>query len=398
MKNVLTIGAFNDPNVSEENYKMCADSGINFIVMNRGRTTEKTLEALSYAEKFGLKCIVNIHENPHLLECKELLNYKSFIGFHVYDEPIVDDYEKIKAQIEPLAEKFGEDKLFFVNLYPDQWDQNTSKLHAKDYPDYVDRYCKEILLNVKGKRVLSVDSYPLMYAYDGSGRDVLDGRHLEIYELFAEKAREYNAEFHIYLQTMSYGKFHRRPTIEDMYFQFFTAFAYGAKSMTHFCYYTPGGTCEDFLTTDYAMVYKSDKPTEIYYFVKKVNAEMQQFADLVLESTWVQTAFIEGNTSFDEYEGKNYLRHRTDKVNGISSITAEYEAIVGELDYNDDKMYIAVNFTNPCHKKKNTIKMSFTSWEKAIIHSIKGNKEVLLNNGLLEYTLDIGEGIFITRG
>lgn len=197
----LLIGAFNDPNISDENYRLYAESGLNFMIMNRNRPKEKILEGLAYAEKYGISCIVNVQEDESLFYSDEYAKYKSFAGFHIFDEPIVDDFDGIKAKIKPFEKRFP-NKLFFVNLWPDQWDQNISKLKAADYPNYVDRFCFEILKNVSGERVLSVDSYPLMYAYDGSGKDVIDGRHLEILELFAKKAKEYDAILHLYIQTM----------------------------------------------------------------------------------------------------------------------------------------------------------------------------------------------------
>ena len=397
MEKKLIIGAFNDPNVSEENYKLFAESGLNFLMMNRKRPKEQILEALSYAEKFGVSCIVNLQADESLLDCEELKKYKSFAGFHVFDEPIVDDFEGIKAKIPRIAEKFP-DKLFFVNLWPDQWDKNISKLHASDYPNYVDRFCFEVLSEIQGERILSVDSYPLMYAYDGSGRDMLDGRHLETLELFARKAKEYNAIFHLYIQTMSYGKWHRKPAIEDMYFQFFVGMAYGAKRFSHFCYYTPGGSCEDFSTKDYAMVAKNDEPTDIYYFVKQVNLDMQKFAAFVLTATWVQTAFIEGRTSFDEYDGKLYLRDRKDKVNGIDKIESEYEAIVGELEYRGEMAYVAVNFTNPCHRKANNVKLHFSAWDRVCVQTVSGEQSIALQDGIMNLSLDVGQGAVITRG
>ena len=397
MKEKLIIGAFNDPNVSEENYKLFAESGLNFVIMNRKRPKEQIFEALAYAEKLGLSCIVNLQVDESLLECEELNNYKSFAGFHVFDEPIVDEFQGIKAKIQPIAKRFP-NKLFFVNLWPDQWDKNISKLHASDYPNYVDRFCFEVLSNVQGERVLSVDSYPLMYAYDGSGRDMLDGRHLETLELFARKAKEYNAIFHLYMQTMSYGKWHRKPTMEDMYFQFFVGMAYGVKRFSHFCYYTPGGSCADFAPKDYAMVAKNDEPTDIYRFVKQVNFDMQNFAEFILNAAWVQTAFIEGETSFDEYEGKLYLRDRKEKLNGIERIESEYEAIVGEFDYHGEKAYVAVNFTNPCHKKTDSIKLHFTDLEKVCVQTVWGEETVALKDGVLELRLDCGHGAVIKKG
>lgn len=396
MKEKLIIGAFNDPNVSEENYKLFAESGLNFVIMNRRRPKEQIFEALAYAEKLGLSCIVNLQADESLLDCQELNNYKSFAGFHVFDEPIVDEFEGIKAKMELIAKQYP-DKLFFVNLWPDQWDKNISKLHASDYPNYVDRFCFEVLSKLQGERVLSVDSYPLMYAYDGSGRDMLDGRHLETLELFARKAKEYNAIFHLYIQTMSYGKWHRKPTMEDMYFQFFVGMAYGAKRFSHFCYYTPGGSCADFAPKDYAMVAKNDEPTDIYHFVKQVNFDMQKFAEFILRSSWVQTAFLEGKTSFDEYEGKLYLRDRKDKLNGIERMESEYEAIVGEFDYYGEKAYVAVNFTNPCHKKTNSIKLHFVNCQKVCVQTVLGEETLALQDGVLHLSLDCGHGAVIRK-
>lgn len=391
----LLIGAFNDPNISEENYRLFAESGCNFMIMNRNRPEEKIIEGLRLAEKFEISCLVNVQENERLFDSEEYKKYKSFAGFHVFDEPIVDDFDGIKAKINPFEKRFP-NKLFFVNLWPDQWDQNISKLHAADYPNYVDRFCFEILKNISGKRVLSVDSYPLMYAYDGSGRDVLDGRHLEILELFARKAKAYDAALHLYIQTMSYGKWHRKPTIEDIYFQFFVGIAYGAKMFSHFCYYTPGGTCEDFSAKDYAMVYKNDQPTDIYDFVKTVNGKMQEFSDFILNSTWRETAFIEGKIPFDEYEGKLYLRSRKDKLDGIE-VESEYETIIGEFDYHGEKAYVIVNFTNPCHKKSSRVKITFPSKSKARVQTASGYKEVLLKDGVLQTELPCGQGAVITE-
>jgi hypothetical protein len=103
-------------------------------------------------------------------------------------------------------------------------------------------------------------------------------------------------------------------------------------------------------------------------------------------------------TGADFYEGKLYLRDRKEKLNGIERMESEYETIVGEFDYCGEKAYVAVNFTNPCHKKTNSIKLYFTDLEKVFVQTVLGEETVALKDGVLELRLDCGQGALIRKG
>lgn len=394
MQKELLIGGFNDPNVSYENYRLLADSGIDFVLINRGKkNSEQVFELLKYAEEFGVSVLIDVKESPERFGIEEFKKFKSFAGFHIFDEPITDDFQDIADKIKPFEDKFGKDKLFFVNLWTDQWDSCAKKLHATDYQNYIDRFCNEVLSKINGKRILSVDSYPLMLTENET--DILDNRHLEVLEKIAESAKKFNAQSHLYIQTMGYGKYHRSPSLDDIRFQFFVGLAYGFKKFTHFCYYTPGGTCSDFDKKDYAMVYKDDTPSDIYYFAKEANAELKVLSKVFLPLEWERTRFIDGNNSFFEYLGKEYLRHGKGAIKGVKNISSEYESIIGEFNGKGKPAYVLVNFTNPCYGKTNTVSVEFDNINKVVLYYRDKTERLSLKDNKLIVYLRSGEGVII---
>jgi len=394
--NRMMIGAFNDPNPSFENYRLLKESGINTVFVNRKKTKEQMLDILTWADELDLNIFVDVQDHEDFFLDEDIIKHRSFIGHHIYDEPVKDDFPKIQSFVDKFNDKFNDDKIFYVNLCCDQWDSCKKKLGFNSYYEFVEEHIKNTLLKLKGRKILSVDSYPLMHDYNDL-HECLDNRHLEILELFQMMANKYNLETHLYIQTMAYGKFHRKPEMNDMRFQFFVGFAYGFKQFTHFCYYTPGGiSSNEFdIKKDYAMVYKNDELSDIYYFVKEANAEAQIFYKVIKNFKWVRTSFIDGTISFNEYKGKEYLRDGYGKISGLSRVVSTFESIIGEFDNDNKKAYIVVNYTDPFQNKENDIEINFENNVDLEIHIINKTMNISCLNEPLKIHLKPGEGAII---
>jgi len=386
---VMTIGAFNDPYVSLEAYTDLANCGINRIIVNKTRTHSQVLKILGFCDELGIDALILAEINNKTLNNNDYMTHESFAGINLKDEPIATDYPVIQSKIEIFEENYP-GKLFYVNLFPDPVD-NVQKLKTDTYEEYVELYCKEILSNLSGEKILSYDIYPV--EKNSLGENTLDSRFLYNNELIARYAKEYDASASTYIQAMGFGR-RRKPTLSSINFQVYNSLAFGFSSFYYFCYYTPGPNSE-FTDEDYAIVDRECKKTEVYDYVKSMNEELFLFDNIYLRYTWQETIPVYGKVENDPQFCLCQMENQNSKTGSITKATAEYDAVVGYFLKGNNEAYMVSNFNDPANEVNNKIELTFKENREVTVYldGIPTKMNIVNNKLILE--LAPGEGAFI---
>ena len=385
---VMKIGTFNDPFVTKEAYEKLAESGINWVVVNKTRTHSQVLKVLDYCDELDIDVLVMSKINNKTLNNNEYMEHKSFAGINMQDEPVLSDFTKLAEMVNTIEEKYP-GKLAYSNLFPDP-ESNVAKLGTETYEQYIDEFCKQVLGEMNEKKVLSFDIYPLETIL---GEHTVQSRYCSNLELIAKYAKQYNAEPHVYLQSICYAN-RRIPTLEDLNFQVYCAFAFGYRALNWFAYYTPGPSAE-FKETDIGIVDRDGNPTELYDRVKAMNEEIFKFDGVYLSYIWDETIPVYGKEESDDQFSLSRMENQNETVEGVSKIVATYDALVGRFERDGDTAYMVTNFREPRKEEGNEVTLTFEKAKKVKVWINGEAKEISLNNHKLTLSLPAGEGAFV---
>ena len=156
------------------------------------------------------------------------------------------------------------------------------------YRQYVDRFFQET-----GLDHICFDEYPFRKEY------IISGNVLRGYPILAEACKKYGAELHSIMQSMGWITKDRmicRPVIEsDMYWQTNVGMGFG---VTEFAWYTYmpkaqfGNDLGNYDGMNGASFLNNDgSKTNLYHYTKRIMAEMQKFAPVVLKYNY-ENAYI----------------------------------------------------------------------------------------------------------
>lgn len=385
---VMKIGAFNDPFVNENAYKLMADCGINRIIVNKTRSHSQVLKILGYCEQLNMDAIILAGINNKVLYNNDYMNYKSFAGVDIYDEPSYDQYVAFSEKI-PTFEATYPGKIFYSNLFPDP-ETNYGKLGTDTYEEYVEGFCENVLSKLSGEKILSVDIYPLETI---RGEHTVQSRYLPNLEVIAKYAKQYEAEPQVYLQSICYAD-RRVPSQTDIDFQVYTSLAFGYRSLKWFTYYTPGPSGE-FLETDFGIVDREGNPTELYDRVKSVNEEIFKFDDVYLSYSWDETIPVYGNQEPDEQLSLSRMENQNSSTGHIASVESTYDALIGKFSRGSKKAYMVTNFREPRSEGNNTVTLTMPNVKKVKVWLNGDPQEMEVVNNLLVLELPAGEGAFV---
>ncbi len=416
----MQIGAWVAPNIqkdengdykyiTESHYQDIADSGINVIyALYEAFDFNATMEALDMAEAAGIGYYVRDSSIGSLFQDvfdaqgepiqddvdadfelfkNRVAAYKdhpAFKGHLIFDEPGAALYDWLGLYHQYYKE-YLPDKDFYVNLLPtyssiDQRDDRT-------YGEYIDEY-----INKVNPEFLSYDHYPLMLFYE---EPVLTDDYLFNLELIAEKTKEADIPFWLFIQTIGYttisGTQTRRPEEDDIRWQVAVSMAYGVQGIQHFCYWTPGGNGNESFTT--AMIDREGNKTDLYEAASKVNHEVLNYDHVYLDFTWEGTMTVpkgEENVNF------RMLANNLSEHERVKDVDVEEDAIIGTFkDSKGNDGFMVVNYTDPALDKSNKVTITFKDAKKAIVYE-KGFKKVIdLKRGKLTLNLESGEGRFV---
>jgi len=100
--------------------------------------------------------------------------------------------------------------------------------------DYLTKFCTEVLPSIQGRKILSTDVYALKKTV--FNENVIDDRWVERLSTYGWFAKEYDCDFHFFLQSYSAGNERDIVDKADLTFQVYTDMAFGVNAFSWFTY------------------------------------------------------------------------------------------------------------------------------------------------------------------
>lgn len=403
------IFADRPPTPNEKHLSVYKDAGFNYYVMteddyeftdDKGNITAKYAEGLNVCDELGLKVLVrNFRDDPDyfvnptggIKTNKDYLgNYISYFlpernittqlqsfpavaGYYMADEPT---YTKI-SELTKLVDwynSYGNNTLFHINMTGSVL--GTGLMEGHSYSEFITHYADTILKKVNGPKTLSVDFYPLMEESDGD--KYLQKEILSDYMVIANKVKELNANLSgdnkvitnycmqtFYSDAAGWG-WRDLVAENDVTFQTYLATAFGAKAFEYYMYRG--------MNSDTAIVEAlSQDPRPMYYWVQSANAEMQEFAPVILPFEWNGVRAYEGKQLGDPMNAQAFELIKDcqlEKFTFISDVYARLDTLVSEhFDEDGNKAYLVMNYTEPTFNQTNYVTLTLNGAKQAVIYN-----------------------------
>ena len=406
--------------MSEEAFVQYKDAGFNVLSFTnhdeQPRSSEnqyyigskRTLEALKLCKKVGLDAYIaygdswfnRANEGDEYFDNKPFSTYdyyqeyKDIIkGVHIKDEPNKENLPPYYSK-ELIADfkKVYPNAHYMINLIP-----QTAGSHIygyETYSDLVSDYAKNIMSQFDTSYI-SLDFYPFHTI-----AITPDYYILENYELIAKTAKEYNGKKTFILQAGTGLEFEETLSEGDMRWQVYTALGFGADNLQYYCYSVP----EDREYNCCMLEPDNKTPSELYYYVKDLNYEIQSFASVILSYDWDETVGVSGSEEttyrvatleMDE----NFNKREFKKAKYLFSAQGSHDMIISRFESEQyGEGYMFVNFA--ARENANTITATFKECDAVAIYGGKGYTGVpkvieLDEIGNVAINLEYGDGVFI---
>lgn len=191
-------------------------------------------------------------------------HHPALAGYLLRDEPSVGDFATLAAARDAL-EAVDPAHWSYVNLLPTY--ANATQLGCATYPEHVRRFMLEFRPDI-----LSYDHYSILEG------DRLRGDYFQNLEWIRQISLEFGTPFWAFALTCPH-KPYPMPSLGHIRFQAWSNFAYGAKGLQYFTYWTPSPGTWDFHD---APIRLDGTPSETWDTLKAFNREVQACADIIL--------------------------------------------------------------------------------------------------------------------
>lgn len=393
------IGIWTSTRDTLEDYRVLKDMGADTAFIDENYCapmSEGQKRLLGYAREVGLKAHIfnyNRLEDSQIVLSKEgeFDDCPAFDGFVVYDEPSADRFHCLAALV-PVFEKKYPGKTFFVNLLP-MYEGLVPGLNlgADSYEEYVRRFCREVLSEVTGRRILSVDYYPLSVDREKGNVTFLEDTWLRNLEIAAREAKACGAEIHFYIQATEFGLYRREPKEEDFRLQLYLSMAFGVSMFSFFTYYSPLGG--EFSEHQLALVDRDFRPTPRYGYAKKTVEEARAFGDELFSLRHEGVKTFAGKDNEDSLTAFGRLTDCLERLRVVRAAESEQNLVIGEFSGEGRTAHVIVNYTDPSHGKSNAVRLALNRRRRAAVYRM--GARTAFEGEELSLTLAPGEGICV---
>ena len=342
-KNGMYIGDWVPSVLSEQTVKEMAECGIQYTFLwYFDYNNPNSLQQLEWCTKYGIKVFLkddriygtamkDMTEDEIYQIIEPSIGNPNILGYCIYDEPSEEQYEDLKVCLDKYN-AVAQGMIGTVNLFPYRYGSYIEKVFTLLEMDYI-----------------SVDIYPLV----GS---VTEDVYYKNLKAIGDAARKYDADFWLFIQSMSWND-RRIPDLEDLRFQAYSAIAYGATKLMHFCYSNPH------FPDGYSAVDVNGEKSDLYPVLQQFNTEMQHLAPILSQYKDLGAFYVTEGMSA---EAPVYLRQVKDlsqyeDFRTIREISADQPLMVGAFEHPQDgldKAFVIVNASD-CYQQKET-DVSFT--------------------------------------
>lgn len=342
----------------------------------------------------------------------DLSQYKCFKGLMLRDEPFLPSLKSF-GNIHRYLESIKPDIFMYTCMLPiygrvNMFTNDLSESKEQAYTGYVQEVARQT-----GSFIY--DHYPLYIDYRDPDNvtTLFEPDYYMNLEIVAKQAKEMKFDAGLVVQSSSWGPYgkeyeichpRRTDTKADISFQVYSAIAYGMKNLGYYTYWEHYIQSESSAVYSAMLVYpkKEDGTPDVdgepvktpaYYAVKEVNEEIKKFDHVFLHFNWEGTmAVIPDGREASELLSyvKEYQSPR------IRKATASEETIIGcQKDENGYDGFVVVNVTDPGNSTEDFVRIEFECATSALCY-INGEEQLIpLSDGVFEYNLEAGQGIFI---
>lgn len=383
-----------------------------------GYILQAGLEYWPHLENAGLSQVWSPPGEQHLYDDNiiEKMKRDGVKVIQIFDEPVYSQMELIGSWVEEF-ERYYPDTTFFCNLFPEY---ATIDGLGADLKTYVQAYCDKVLANLHGEKWLSVDYYPYLYDHNTNVNAGVYKKWLYNFEVMRYAIKDLS-NAHLLLDIMSCSMYSdaiswRVPTIKELRQQIYVGLCYGFEGFDCYTYgkpignpYHPSNTLT-MIDPDNGDA-NDDYKTQIWYDVQQVireirgydggeNGKIEGINDVYLKYEYDGTKTFVGSQSYLSGEHINesfqFLKHQLTNFTGVKSVYTSQDTVISQFhDADGKKAFIAVNFADPAYNLSDRIIMEFKGAKTVTIYNRGNPKKVDLNNGVLDYTLDCGDGCII---
>lgn len=382
------------------------------IKLQSARAEQHAMQALALAEKYDIKYYVrdwplyDLHDPKYEINTYEeyekvitdmfsednpYIKSSAYVGNFCRDEPGVDEYEKLKWEIEiyqKLMKERGVEGELLINMLPVYGSMES--FDGVTYQEYVDRYFEELapLLGY-----FSYDFYPFLQ--DSTKGSLLRTTYLSNLEMLATKCKEGDYELRTFIQSQAdFTGLRDLTSIADFRFQIYTNMAFGAKYMTYYEY----GTFKTQHEGEFGLLNLQDGTYNYTYdLAKKVNNEIHAMEDAYMHFDY------DGVMCFSSLPAGKINMHFRGVANALKShprigeVEIENDAVI--TSFKDDAgndAFMLLNYTDPYFEMDNRVTVQFKDAKGLLMYRF-GKKEVVALNEDGTYTFELypGEGRFI---
>ena len=423
--NTIMRAAWWCPSPNEQEYTLYRDAGLNTVLLvnhnfwriegsdtlrdgyylgradgYEGQTM--TERSLALAKQMGLSVVLSdgnylFPEDYNVYE-KHTIDYSGYedviVGVFSGDEPSLLQISDRAANIQNAKQHFP-NVPYFCNLFPMYADKNTLKTDS--YSTYLNTYGEQFLAKTTAPRLLSVDFYPYISTAAQQYRWLLN------YRMVAEKAAEYDADTHFFIQpadgiTLSYDLL----TQEMVRQQVNVALAYGADAYSYYLYQPAIGGY------NYGLVEGDNlTPSRYYQFAKTVNAEAASVEQALLHYDWVSTHPVTNDVT-DFSTGAFLMLQRDtreelyEQATLLTKAESDNRMLVTLLrDDDGNEAYYVVNYFDAYDDEQEeaaTVTLTFDGMKQVAVFGTvecKKGEVVTLTDNTFTYTLSPGDACLV---
>ena len=376
-KNGMYIGDWVPSTLSEQTVKEMAECGIQYTFLWAFNYDDPNkVQELEWCSKYGIKVFLkdnriygtamkDMTEDEIYQIIEPSIGNPNILGYCIYDEPSEDVYEDLKICLDKYN-AVAEGMIGTVNLYPYRYGSYIEKVFTYLDMDYV-----------------SVDIYPLV----GSATEDVYYKNLKA---IGDAARKYDADFWLFIQSMSWND-RRIPDLEDLRFQAYSAIAYGATKLMHFCYSNPH------FPDGYSAVDVNGEKSDLYPVLQQFNTEMQHLAPILSQYKDLGAFYV---TEWMSAEVPVYLRQVKDlsqyeDFRTIREISADQPLMVGAFEHPQDgldKAFVIVNASDCYQQLEADVSFTLRYSDGPVTVTMDGRTFTLEADADGVYRLHLGSG------
>ena len=416
-KERIRIGAYSPiQTFDEEHVKLLAEAGVDYAIYLMDHVslipTEYKAKIIEWMGKYKIEAAIRDMEIDKIVKGANMLDLTKLDDMFFKDSPVFVDYafmdEPGACHFDVLGEGAAAVKKQFpgrdvyINLLPmyanirqllngpsERGDREIDENYT--YRMYLDEFVEKVDIGNIGADIYPCkrkrnpecpEKYPEEYI------PVTYDRYLHSIETVADKCRETGRKFYATIQTCAGNGVYRKITPPELRWQAYTMLSFGAEAIIYFTFARRKESVCSILD-------ENGKPTDLFYESKKMTEGLKKISDLYVSYKNVGAftlGYDEGKTPYLYLENP-YDRERFGVITDIESNTP---LLIGcfEKKEGEGKAFTIVNQQDWVEPMDSNIKMKI---EGKVTKYYDGVPTVMTaNNGVYEFNLAQGDGMFVT--